>query len=113
MLVHTRSRELLMWLLPHSGSWPRAHRHGLTQHVTARALALQDALIAARHGDALQRAASLREADIALDQLRQYLQLAWQSQWMSNGQYQHACRLTAEIGRLLGGWRRKQHPAPD
>ena len=48
-----------------------------------------------------------READIRLDQLRQYLQLAWQWKWMSDGQYQHACRLTAELGRLVGGWLRR------
>lgn len=65
-----------------------------------------DTLIAARHSSAGQRAESLRQADIHLDQLRQYLQLAWQWQWMSDGQYQHASRLTAELGRLIGGWRR-------
>jgi hypothetical protein len=107
MVVHTRARELLAWLVPHTASWPREHRHGVTQHVVKLTLAVHDALIAARHGNPAQRGASLREADIRLDQLRQYLQLAWQWKWMSDGQYQHASRLTAELGRLVGGWQRR------
>lgn len=108
MVVHTRARELLAWLVPHTAAWPRDQRHGITQHVIGLALGTHDALIAARHGSAAQRSESLREADIRLDQLRQYLQLAWQWQWMSEGQYQHASRLTTELGRLIGGWRRGQ-----
>ena len=108
MVVHTRARELLAWLVPHTGSWPRELRHSLTQHVVVLAMSTHDALIAARHGQPAQRAESLRQADIHLDQLRQYLQLAWQWRWMSDGQYQHASRLTAELGRLIGGWRRSQ-----
>ncbi len=106
MVVHTRARELLAWLVPHTASWPREQRHSTTQHVVSVMLGAHDALIAARHGTAAQRAESLRQADIRLDQLRQYLQLAWQWQWMSSNQYQHVCRLTAELGRLIGGWRR-------
>lgn len=108
MVVHTRARELLAWLLPHLGAWPREQRHTVTHHVADLAMQLHDALIAARHGTPAQRAASLREADIRLDQLRQYLQLAWHWRWMSDGQYQHASRLTGELGRLVGGWRRAQ-----
>jgi hypothetical protein len=106
MVVHTRARELLVWLLPHTAGWPREQRHAVTGHVIALAMGTHDALIAARHGSAAQRGESLRTADIQLDQLRQYLQLAWQLRWMSDGQYQHVSRLTTELGRLIGGWRR-------
>lgn len=109
MVVHIRLRELLAWLVPHTAAWPREQRHGVTQHVVAVALGMHDALIAARHGSPAQRSESLREADIRLDQLRQYLQLAWQWKWMSDGQYQHVSGLTAELGRLIGGWRRKAY----
>lgn len=107
MVAQARARDLLAWLVPHTAAWPREQRHGVTQHVLALALGVHDTLIAARHGSTAQRAESLREADIRLDQLRQYLQLAWQWTWMSDGQYQHASRLTAELGRLIGGWRRR------
>jgi hypothetical protein len=106
MVVHTRARALVQWLVPHLASWPREHRHTMTRHTCDLALTVQDALVAARHLDSQARGFALRDADIALDQLRQYLQLAWHWQWFSQGQYEHVCTLTEALGRLLGGWRR-------
>lgn len=116
MVVHTRARGLLEWLVPLVAKFPREHRHTLTRHICDVAMWLHDALIAARHVDSARRADVLRDADIHLDQLRQYLHLAWRWQWMSEGQYQHVSRLTEELGRLVGGWRRgalaKKRTAP-
>lgn len=106
--MHTRARELLAWLVPHTAAWPREQRQAVTRHVLDLAMQTVDALIAARHGTPAQRTEQLRLADIHLDQTRQYLQLAWQWRWMSDGQYQHVSRLTTELGRLIGGWRRAQ-----
>lgn len=106
MVVHTRARDLLEWLVPHVAKWPREQRHTVTRHVSDLAMQVLDALVAARHLPPAQRASSLREADIRLDQLRQYLQMAWQWGWMAGNQYEHVSRLTVELGRLIGGWRR-------
>lgn len=106
MVVHTRARELLEWLLPHAARFPHEHRHTLARHVAELSLGVHDALIAARHLDSGARAHALRDADIQLDQLRQYLHLAWRWQWLSNGKFQHVSGLTDELGRLIGGWRR-------
>jgi hypothetical protein len=106
MVVHTRARALVEWLVPHVASWPREHRHTLTRHTCDLALTVHDALLAARHLEAGDKFLALRDADIALDQLRQYLQMAWRWQWLSHGQYEHVCTLTEALGRLLGGWRR-------
>ena len=106
MVVHTRARELLAWLLPQVVKWPREQRHIVSRHVAELAMQVHDALVAARHLPPPARAAVLRDADILLDQLRQHLQLAWQWQWLSNGQFQHVSGLTGELGRLIGGWRK-------
>jgi hypothetical protein len=110
MVVHTRARALVAWLVPQVATWPRAHRHTITQHTCALAMRVHDALVAARHLDAQCRGDALRDADMALDQLRQYLQLAWHWHWLSDGQYQHVSALTDEVGRLVGGWRRSLAP---
>ena len=116
MVVHTRARALLEWLLPQVAKFPREHRHTLARHVCELAMGTHDALVAARHLDDGARAEALREADIRLDLLRQYLQLAWRWHWLSAGQYQHVSGLTEELGRLIGGWRRsaaaKRRAAP-
>ena len=105
-MVHSRARDLLEWLLPHTARFPREHRHTLARHVAVLALGIHDALIAARHLDGNHRAAALLDADIQLDQLRQHLHLAWRWHWLSDGQFQHVSGLTEELGRLIGGWRR-------
>jgi hypothetical protein len=106
MVVHTRARALLEWLAPQVAKWPREHRHTLARHTCELAMLVHDALVAARHLDSAGRSQALRDADIGLDQLRQYLQLAWRWQWLSHGQYRHVSELTDELGRLVGGWRR-------
>ncbi len=105
-MVHTRARQLLEWLMPAVARFPREHRHTVTRHVADLAMQVHDALIAARHLPGPARAAALRDADLRLDQLRQYGLLAHQWRWWSDGQFEHFSRLCEELGRLLGGWRR-------
>ena len=45
-------------------------------------------------------------ADEALAHVRLYLRLATRWGWMSAGQYEHVAVMVAEIGRLLGGWKK-------
>lgn len=71
------------------------------------AMRVLDQLIAARHLPGGLRAQALREADMELDQLRQYAHIALLHHWWSPGQFEHFSRLSAELGRLLGGWRRR------
>ena len=48
----------------------------------------------------------LIRADEALAKIRLYLRLAARWGWLSAGQYEHVAAMVAEIGRLLGGWRK-------
>ena len=36
-----------------------------------------------------------------------YLRLSHQWHWLSDGQYKHVSTMVAEVGRLLGGWKRQ------
>ena len=112
MVVHTRAKQLLEWLLPALVRFPREHRHTVTQHMAGLAMRTHDALVQARHQRGSARAAALRAADSALDQLRQYGQLAWAWHWWNDGQYQHFSRLCEALGRPLGGWRRQVGDPP-
>jgi hypothetical protein len=74
--------------------------------MVSKALAVLDGLVAARHHQCSLLATALRDADVALDQLKQLAHLALQLHWFRPGQYEHFSRLALEVGRLLGGWRR-------
>ena len=45
-------------------------------------------------------------------QLLTYLRLAHHWRWINPGQYEHAARLVAELGKLLGGWHKKTRQLP-
>ena len=106
MPIFTRTFDMLNWLLPATNNFPRTYRHSFTQRLLDAAFDLNERLYEAnlRYGRA--RLERLALADEALDKLRAYLRLAARLSWLKPGQYQHVAAMVAEIGRLLGGWRK-------
>jgi hypothetical protein len=106
MPIFVRTFDLLAWLLPAINHFPRAYRHNFTQRLLDAAFNLSEALQEAnlRYGPA--RRERLDRADEALDKLRHYLRLAARLGWLKPGQYEHVAAMVAEVGRLLGGWRK-------
>jgi 23S rRNA-intervening sequence protein len=107
MVIMTRTFELLDWVLPKSERFPRAYRFTLTQRIMNLALDLQECLVEAQATSGAARARALQRADVALQSLRVYLRLVNRWAWLKDGQYEHVSRIIAEIGRMLGGWRRR------
>ena len=110
MPIFTRTFDFLTWLLPATNNFPRAHRFTFTQRLLNAAFDLREYLEQAnnRHGKA--RLERLDRADEALNRVRTYLRLAVRWEWLDGGQYQHVAAMVAEIGRLLGGWRKVTSP---
>jgi hypothetical protein len=106
MPIFTRSFDLLTWLLPATHHFPRAHRHGFTRRLLDAAFDLREHLEEAHLRQGSARSERLAAADEALARLRVYLRLASRWGWLSDGQYGHVAEIVAEVGRLLGGWRK-------
>ncbi len=106
MPVFTRSFDLLTWLLPATNHFPKAHRHDFTRRLLDAAFDLRERLEEANLRQGRARSERLAAADEALARLRVYLRLASRWGWISDGQYGHAAEMVAEVGRLLGGWRK-------
>ncbi len=70
-------------------------------------LDFQEALLEAESQRDKIRLRHLRQADAHLNKVRLYLRLVHRRAWISHGQYEHASRLVADVGRLLGGWLRQ------
>lgn len=104
MIILTRTYDFLTWLLPKSESFPKLYRSTVTQRLMSAALDFQEALLEAQVFDDKIRLRHLRQADVHLNKVRVYLRLVHQWGWLSLGQYEHASRMVAELGRLLGGW---------
>jgi hypothetical protein len=106
--VFVRTYDLILWLLPAATRFPRVHRFGLGERVVSRALDFQESLLAAGLQSGEERANWLNQADSQLAQLTQLVRLCKDLELISICQYEHAAAMLVEIGRLLGGWIKKQ-----
>jgi len=104
--LFTKTYDFLAWLIPQTHHFPRLHRYTVTRRLLEAALDFQEAILEANSTRNLARLAHLDSADAALGKVRLYLRLVHRWHWMSLGQYEHAARMIAEIGRMLGGWQK-------
>jgi cytosine/adenosine deaminase-related metal-dependent hydrolase len=104
--IFTKTYDLLLWLLPATTKFPREYRFLLTKAVQETALRFQERLIEASVGRGRTTNRALAQADVELTKLRFYLRLSIDLQLFRENQYRHVSLMVAEIGRLLGGWRK-------
>ena len=109
--IFTKTYDFLLWLLPVTTKFPREYRFLLTKAVQETALRFQERLIEASVGRGKTTTRALAQADVELVKLRHYLRLCFDLKLLRDNQYQHASRSVAEIGRLLGGWRKSNSMA--
>lgn len=105
--IFARTYDLLLWLIPQTLKFPREHRFTMAQRVQDVALDFHERIIEAGLSNGQRRGDHLARADVDLTKLRFYLRLCKDLQLLSLGQYEHVSKMVVEIGRLLGGWRKK------
>ena len=108
--LYARTYDLLLWLIPQVGKFPRAHRFGLGERIQRLALGFQDSLVAAGKAQGELRREHLQRADIQLAQLRLWMRLTRDLEILSIRRYEHVARLLNEVGRLLGAWLKQVNP---
>lgn len=104
--LFVKTFDFLVWLTAATNHFPRLHRHTVTRRLLEAALSFQETILTANNLRGRARLDTLERADAELDKVRVYLRLAHRVQWLNLGQYEHAGRSVAEIGRLLGGWQK-------
>jgi hypothetical protein len=112
MVLFTKTYDFLAWLVPQTNHFPRAQRHTVTQRLLDAALDFHEILVDANNLRGQARLNRQYAADAALDKVRLYVRLAHHWRWLNEGQYEHASRLIAELGRLLGGWQNSTRRPP-
>ena len=100
--IFVKTYDFLAWLIPQTLKFPKSQRFVLAQRLHDSALNFHELLIRARK--VRPNRGVLVEADIELEKVRLHLRLAHELSLLSTGQYEHAARAIVEIGRLLGGW---------
>ena len=106
MIIFTRTYDLVSWLLPATEKFPRSQRFVVTKRLNDALLNFQEFIIEANALRSKERLAKINLADAELRKLRLYLRLCQRWDWLSDGQYHHVSAMVAEIGKLLGGWKK-------
>jgi hypothetical protein len=105
--IFVKTYDFLLWLIPLTLKFPKSQRFLLAERLSKMALDFYDLILEAVLEPARQTE-RLDAADKLLTKIRLYLRLSHDLQCISPGQLEHAARLMDEIGRLIGGWKRKQ-----
>lgn len=104
--IFTRLYDLLRWLIPVTVNFRRQQRFVLAAAVQRSAFELQEQLT--RAASAPQPLPLLEQADATLTILRTRLRLSHDLNLLEKGPYFHGAAMVNEIGRLLGGWIKKE-----
>jgi galactokinase len=102
--LFVKTRDFMVWLFGHTSRFPRQYRHTLTERTERAMIEFQRCLGAAallKQRDALDR------AELELWQARQLLRMAHDVGVFPARQLEFATAALAEIGKLLGAWKRK------
>jgi four helix bundle protein len=105
--IFARTYDFLLWLIPRTTKFPREQRFVLAKAAQEAALGFQEALIEAALCGEPERHHALARADVSLAKVRFYLRLCQDLTLINPRQYRHVAEMVTEIGRLLGGWRKK------
>ena len=100
--IFAKTYDFLVRLIPQTLKFPKSQRFVLAQRLHDSALNFHELLIRARK--VRPNRGVLVDADVELEKIRLHLRLAHELRLLSTGQYEHASRAVVEIGRLLGGW---------
>jgi hypothetical protein len=100
--------QLLNWLVPAIGRFPREQRFLLGDRIQSTALDVLESLIEATY--TRDRRAHLAHANLGLEKLRFFFRLAHEQRHLDARRYEHAARQIDEVGRLVGGWFKASGP---
>lgn len=94
--------DFMLWLVRHTGQFPRHHRYSLGRDMEARLQAILGLLLRAKYSR--RKAGHLTGANIELETLRFQVRLAKDLRILPARSHGHAARLLNEIGAQVGGW---------
>ncbi len=109
MIVFHKTYEFIKWLHALLNNFPKSEKYTLAQKIENASLSVLEGVIKSNHD--FDKVASIEATIVELDKLRVFFRLAKDLRFISFAQYEEGAKLIDEIGRLLGGWKKKSLPA--
>jgi len=113
--IFSKCFDLILWIDNHTEKFPKNERFRLAKRIEDSAYNLHSLLIYAAYSKTnnivLEDQAALAylyEADIELKKLQFYFRIANKKQLSSSKQYEFVSEKIIEMGKLLGGWIKKE-----
>lgn len=102
--LFVKTRDFVVWLFQHTAKFPKQYRHTLTERLESSALEFQRSL---GRASILKASEALADADLELWSMRELLRIAHDMRIFSARLMEYALTALAELGRLLGAWRKR------
>jgi len=103
--LYQKSYDYLEWVYPVLKNFPKSERHTLVQKIQNTLLDFMASIVEARKAESSEKSIkALENADMYLEQVKIYIRLSKDLEFLSMGQYKKSSEKLDEIGRLLGGW---------
>jgi hypothetical protein len=106
-----KAYRYILWLIPTLEKFPRSQRFLLGDRIEATALDMLEGLIEATY--TRDRARLLDRVNLRIEKLRFLMRLSMDLRYLDLDRYEYVANTLDEIGRLVGGWRKRQdEPTP-
>lgn len=105
-IVLTKTKEAYASWFKILTNFPKVHRYNLGGKIEASFLSLLENTFITAYLSGERKQAQLSVAIIKLDNLKFFLQLAWENKCLANANYTNLSSKLEEIGRMLGGWKK-------
>ena len=105
--LFVKTYDFLLWLIPLTLKFPKSQRFLLAERLSKMALDFYDTILDAVM-EPKRQDECLDEADKLLTKIRLYIRLSYDLKCINQRRFEHAARSVNEIGRLIGGWKRKR-----
>ena len=104
--VLLKEKDVYRLWLPVHRDFPKVERFGIGQKIEQSFLDVLELTFASIYLSTEQKILMLSRAITKLDNLKFFMQLAWESKLIPTEKYAAISSELEEIGRMLGGWRK-------
>ncbi len=105
LTIFQKAYDFLKWIHVLIKKFPKSEKFVLAQRMENASLDLLEAIIKANKSH--DKIVDVDNADLALEKMRIWFRLAFELNFVSLRQYEIGSKMINEIGRLLGGWKKR------
>ncbi len=102
--IFVKTFDVLKWILGRTEKFPKSQRFFLAKRINDAMFDFYELLGEAAVLKNERQLPCLRNADVRLLRVKQYVKLAMEMQYLSFRQYKYAAEELNQIGRMLGRW---------